>query len=167
MSDQSLNQAEVLAEIKNSSGRPQTLDETKRRKVLALLANASSRRAAVRYFTSALKPSRGILSVLNVPCVFRKNNLRILSRLCKRAYPRPQRVDSIFHECVCRERTETTPSKHPIFFDSFPARTGGETAREAFSLRTILPRNSTAYERKEKAPADTSSASSDGETGGN
>ncbi len=48
MADQSLNQAEILAEVQNSGGRPPALDETKRRKILALLANGSSRRVAAR-----------------------------------------------------------------------------------------------------------------------
>lgn len=44
MADQSLNEAEVLAKVQNRGGQPQVLDETKRRKILALLANGSSRR---------------------------------------------------------------------------------------------------------------------------
>ena len=50
MADQSLNEAEVLAKVQNRGGQPQVLDETKRRKILALLANGSSRRVAVRDF---------------------------------------------------------------------------------------------------------------------
>ena len=48
MADRFLNESDLLADIHNSGGRPPTLDETKRRKILALLANGSSRRVAAR-----------------------------------------------------------------------------------------------------------------------
>jgi len=48
MADPSLNEMDIIADHQRHGGRPPTLDDAKRRKILALLANGSSRRVAAR-----------------------------------------------------------------------------------------------------------------------
>ena len=48
MPDNTENQTENQLEIRTDLGRPPCLDETRRRKIIALLANGSSRRVAAR-----------------------------------------------------------------------------------------------------------------------
>ena len=111
MADQSLNEAEVLAKVQNRGGQPQVLDETKRRKILALLANGSSRRVAVRDFAldrawryflvarfwaegPAVRPAQG-----NAPMAFPEGNQSTRACASSRSATTTCRIRCVLRKC--------------------------------------------------------------------